>query len=713
MSEINENEINGVREGDPSVLPEENDSNPEDEANGEAQDKPLFDLPEVSSEEEEDDVENEENYSNFQPNFNQQPILQPSTILPQVISQPLIQNSQLPTVQPIIQQQVIQQQPLIQTINSMPQIIQAQQLAPTQVFQPTIIQNGLNNTNGYSTIENLPNTSNYQQVSYQYATNSSIIPKQTLQTIQQTAHPIIQQIIPQNAGLNNIVQQNSLNGVNLQKPAILSPIVVKPIHNEDNSTGSSNCSSNTSQDNNNNNNLIPNSIFRSNVPNTQPIYIQTQPQQNSINFQKQIPYQILTPIENDKIQTVVLSNGNHQFLNQNTNTTPFVTQNGVNQTLFNGQIITPQNSVNQTTAYPAQQVFTQPQQQPQKAPSTPNNNKITVTQLSSDKELVSTETINTTYVIRDTKTNLITPITYITPKPSANENNNNIQIINSGQIFNQGQIINSNQIITNSNNNSNFSNCSTVGTVGFVPPKPVKTLNASVFNQNINRIIPKIKRVKKNKEKAVKITGKVTTSKPLLDLPTLEPSNMKPHATIGHRVKTGKYKCPYCSYEAVRSDELQRHLRNKKKCGENRPDPLPKHICDVPGCDAKFFRKDHLDTHKRKHTGEKPYVCHYKNQNGTECGKLFARVDDRKRHHEKVHLQKNHEKMDDAWIENHPLEKELEKIRIENELKIARKRKMKENGGLSAGLNDQQKIFLLGQEILNKGVQKGVEKYVK
>merc|ERR1711884_962373 len=60
-----------------------------------------------------------------------------------------------------------------------------------------------------------------------------------------------------------------------------------------------------------------------------------------------------------------------------------------------------------------------------------------------------------------------------------------------------------------------------------------------------------------------------------------------------------------------------------------------------------------------------------------------------KRHHEKVHLQKNHEKMDDFWIEN--------------ELKIARKRKMKENGGL--GLHDQQKIFLLGQEILNKGVQ--------
>ena len=81
--------------------------------------------------------------------------------------------------------------------------------------------------------------------------------------------------------------------------------------------------------------------------------------------------------------------------------------------------------------------------------------------------------------------------------------------------------------------------------------------------------------------------------------------------TPNHRMKTGKYKCPYCEYEAVRSDELQRHLRNKKKCGEDRPDPTPKHICDVEGCEAKFFRKDHLDTHKRKHTGEKPYICHY------------------------------------------------------------------------------------------------------
>lgn len=37
--------------------------------------------------------------------------------------------------------------------------------------------------------------------------------------------------------------------------------------------------------------------------------------------------------------------------------------------------------------------------------------------------------------------------------------------------------------------------------------------------------------------------------------------------------------------------------------------PKPKkYICDVDGCGKSFYQSTHLDTHKRAHTGEKPYV---------------------------------------------------------------------------------------------------------
>ena len=67
------------------------------------------------------------------------------------------------------------------------------------------------------------------------------------------------------------------------------------------------------------------------------------------------------------------------------------------------------------------------------------------------------------------------------------------------------------------------------------------------------------------------------------------------------------------------------------------------HVCEH--CSRAFSRSDHLSSHRRTHTGEKPYVCPM-----SDCNRRFTRSDELHRHMKMHERQKQRDEEDVAVV---------------------------------------------------------------
>ena len=78
--------------------------------------------------------------------------------------------------------------------------------------------------------------------------------------------------------------------------------------------------------------------------------------------------------------------------------------------------------------------------------------------------------------------------------------------------------------------------------------------------------------------------------------------------------------CKICGMNLTRKDSLKRHVQEFHKDNEK------KFKCDIEGCESKFKRKDHLNTHKLLiHKPSKLHKCH-------NCNRSFNTKSNKNKH---------------------------------------------------------------------------------
>lgn len=138
--------------------------------------------------------------------------------------------------------------------------------------------------------------------------------------------------------------------------------------------------------------------------------------------------------------------------------------------------------------------------------------------------------------------------------------------------------------------------------------------------------------------------------------------------------------------ESVTSDSQR---PSKKKKGQ-------RFFCtDFPPCHLSFTRSEHLARHIRKHTGERPFVCH--------CSRRFSRLDNLRQHAQTVHV--NEEIPTDSLAATSTrFQRQIRTDRVRPAGNRSRSNTLSSNGGHSRGHSRNLSASSIGSTASSTGI---------
>jgi len=83
---------------------------------------------------------------------------------------------------------------------------------------------------------------------------------------------------------------------------------------------------------------------------------------------------------------------------------------------------------------------------------------------------------------------------------------------------------------------------------------------------------------------------------------------------------------PSSEVEFVRTDEKKEVAKEAQTQRARGKAKRKRFCCDIPGCSKMFAQKNNLDTHRRSHSGESPYVCPYCQRRFTQSVNLKTHI---------------------------------------------------------------------------------------